>query len=584
MEGFALISESVINEIKYRTDTEQLIGDYVQLKRKGTTLVGLCPFHSEKTPSFTVWPQKGSYYCFGCGAGGDSITFVRQIENLEYVEALHFLAKRAGIIIPEESTSESEREANRLRMRILELNREAAKHFHEQLFLPAGEGALRYLKERRFSDKTIKKFGIGYAGSGSVFVKKMRDAGYSDSEMQTAFLVSFKYKNPFLMFSDRIIFPMIDPSGGVVGFAGRIMPGANSDRKYFNTNDTPVFNKRRFLFGLNLARKTKQDHIIITEGPTDAICLHQAGFDNAVASQGTALTEEHARLLARYTSNVVLCFDGDTAGSRATQRVCEILRSSGLSVKVVALENAKDPDEYIRKFGKERFSALLQGSADSVSFRIHMIKTGYDLDKPDEKVACLKAISEYLSTLDNELEIDVYCDKVAKELNIDLSSFKSETRRALKKRAGAARKRAASGRGEVRRPGESPAPPRDDYHTRLCMGIVRYALENPGDCERLTAMLPGGSTGSPLWDGVLARIQRSVPGTAADLTPLGSELSVADMALLTKMQISKPCADMKEAGRYVDMLKIHLQEQSLTDPNGEIDLAGYFEDLKKQKH
>jgi DNA primase len=536
--GYALIAENIISEIKYRTNIEQLIGGYVPLKKRGTTLVGLCPFHSEKTPSFTVWPQSGHYHCFGCGAGGDGITFIRQIENLEYPEAVEFLAKRAGIEIPKNTF---EQDNSKQKLRVLELNRFAAHWFHERLFSPEGEKGLAYLKKRRLSDKTIKRFGLGYAPEGWDNLKKAANAaGFSNEELVNSFLASKKNERTFDMFRNRVMFPIIDSAGGVIGFGGRVLD--DSLPKYINSSDTVVFKKSRNLFALNFAKKAKTGNLILAEGYMDVIMLHQAGFSQAVATLGTALTQEQARLMARYTEKVVIAYDSDKAGTAATQRAYEILREAGLSARVLEMKDAKDPDEYIKKFGTERFAALLEGSADALSFKLRAIKAKYDLDLPEDKTACLKEIASELANLESDVETDVYAAKTTEDLATDKKALLSEITRLRRSRAKRRQKE------ELRRSGLPAAAlarqGKDERFDAICSGIIRYLFDNSADCERVCAILPDEKLPDPYWDTVLSYVKVHAPEGEISISPLGEKFSVEQMGKLSKMLSGpSPCSE-----------------------------------------
>jgi len=571
--GYTLIAENIISEIKYRTNIEQLIGEYVQLKKRGTTLVGLCPFHSEKTPSFTVWPQDGHYHCFGCGAGGDVITFVRQIENLEYPEAVEFLAKRAGIEIPKTAL---EQDNSRQKLRILELNRFAARWFHERLFSPEGAQGLAYLKKRRLSDKTIKRFGLGFAPNTWDGLRKAANAaGFSDGELAGAFLVSRK-NEAIDMFRNRVMFPIIDSTGGIIAFGGRVLDDGLP--KYINSSDTPVFKKSRNLFALNFAKKAKTGNLILAEGYMDVIMLHQAGFSQAVATLGTALTQEQARLMARYADKVVIAYDSDKAGTAATQRAYEILRDAGISARVLEMKDAKDPDEYIKKFGSDRFAALLEGSADALSFKLRAIKAKYDLSLPEEKTACLKEIASELANLESDVETDVYAAKAAEDLSADKKALLSEITRLRRSRAKRRQKE------ELRRSGLPPSalakPGREGKYDAVCAGIVRYLFDSPADCPRVCALLPDQKLPDPFWDTVLDYVRERAVEGGIDISPLGEQFTVEQMGKLSKMLSEPaPCSDMSEVGRYVDRLKLDRP----IDIGDEKQLMEHISDLSKSK-
>lgn len=411
-----MIPEEFIQELKYHSDIVDVVSSYVALRHRGKTHSGLCPFHSEKTPSFHVYPDTQSFYCFGCGAGGDVVTFIRRIENLEYVEALRFLAQRAGLAMPEDVRDDG---SARMKMRILEINRQTARIFYENLTSPGGREGLRYLRQRGLSDKTIRRFGLGYSMPGwDTLAKQLRSQGFTDEEMLSAAVVS-KGRNGsvFDMFRGRVMFPIIDLRGNVIGFGGRKL-GEESGPKYLNSPDTPVFKKSRNLFALNFAKASKEKGIILCEGYMDVIAQHQAGFDNAVATLGTALTPEQCRLLSQYTDQVLLSYDADEAGQKATRRGIELLSQIGMKIKVIHIPDAKDPDEFIKKFGAQRFRMLLEGSSNATEFAIARIREKYDTDTDDGRMNCLKELAAFLAEIPNPIERDVYQSRVALDLGI----------------------------------------------------------------------------------------------------------------------------------------------------------------------
>lgn len=420
------ISEDFLSLLRDRTDIEDLLSSYISLKRRGKNLVGLCPFHSEKTPSFTVYPENGSFYCFGCGAGGDSITFIRRMENLDYVEAVKYLAQRAGLRMPEDGVDDT---LSKRRQRILAANREAAKFFHAQLLLPQHAHALSYFTDdRRLSMKTIRHFGLGYApDSWNALLRHMQEAGFSAAELVDANLVRKSTKNEnsyYDAFRARVMIPIIDIRGNVIAFGGRVLD--DTKPKYINTSDTLVYKKSREVFALNFAKSSGERRLILCEGYMDVIALHQADFPFAVAGCGTALTQEQAHLLSRYADEVLLCYDADEAGQEALRKAIGIFSSIGMKIKVLQLTGGKDPDEIIRKFGRERFSAILDGAANDIEFRILALRDKYDLTSDDGKVQFLKSIVELLAALDNPIECDVYTSRMAGELNVDKAALNAQ--------------------------------------------------------------------------------------------------------------------------------------------------------------
>ncbi len=424
-----------LDELTARNPIEDVVGQYVNLKRSGSNLFGLCPFHGEKTASFSVAPDKGIYYCFGCHKGGSVINFEMEIEGLSYPDAVRALAKRAGMEVPEDEQYQSR---YRQQERLWALHKEAARFYHSQLYAPVGANALQYAAGRGMPKSILTKFGIGYApDSWTALVDWLRTKGYTDQELRDSGLVTVSRKNGNLFdrFRDRLMFPIIDVRGNVIGFGGRIMNNQDkSAAKYLNSPETLIFNKRKNLFALNLAKKSKLGYLILVEGYMDAIALHQFGFDCAVASLGTALTEDGANLLSRYTEQVVLIYDGDEAGQNATQRAIPILEKAGLQVKVLKMRDAKDPDEFLKKFGADRFKLLLEESSNRVEYQLNAILKKYDLRDDDQKVKYLQESAELISSLSSSVQREVYGNRVAEAAGISMEAMKLEVGRAFKRR------------------------------------------------------------------------------------------------------------------------------------------------------
>ncbi|MBQ3259296.1 MAG: DNA primase, partial [Clostridia bacterium] len=358
-----MLPDSFIQELIAKNDIESVVSSYVSLKRRGRNLVGLCPFHGEKTPSFNLYPETASFYCFGCGAGGDVITFIKRIENLSYIDAVKFLADRVGMTMPEHTFDDT---AAKQRVRILEANREAARIYHKCLYSEQGKMALDYYHSRGYTDATIRHFGLGYAPDSFWFLRdELRKKGFHDEELRVAWLCGRSQKGSIYdLFRNRVMIPIIDVRGNVIAFGGRVLD--DSKPKYLNSGDTLVFKKTNNLFALNFAKQGKTDNLILCEGYMDVIALHQAGFTNAVAALGTSFTMEHARLLARYTDEVVLVFDADAAGQKGAQRAIGMLREIGMRVRLITVPDGKDPDEFIKRNGAERFKLLLDRAANDV--------------------------------------------------------------------------------------------------------------------------------------------------------------------------------------------------------------------------
>ena len=417
------IPEEVINEIKYRNDIENVISQYSVLKRRGKNLVGLCPFHSEKTPSFTVYPENGSFYCFGCGVGGDVITFTGLIENLDYIESIKLLAERSNIQLPEDGYDNS---FQKVKNTVYDINRETAKFFHNYLMSDEGKWALDYYKNRGLSLKTIKHFGLGAApDSWDALINHLKSKGFTISDMVTANVVGVSQRGNFYdRFRKRAMFPIINIRGNIVGFSGRAMPGADKETaKYVNTSDTPVYKKSENLFGINYAKNFCSEQMILVEGNMDVISLHQAGFENVVAPLGTAFTTEQANLIARYTKEIVLMLDADAAGQKAVRRAEEILRNTGLSVRVVSIPNGKDPDEYIKTQGVERFKALLEGAVSNMEYKLLMAAQGLDLSNDDGRLKYLGLAAEILATTNDVMERDIYIGRLCEKYGVSRTAL-----------------------------------------------------------------------------------------------------------------------------------------------------------------
>ncbi len=424
-----MYDSAVIEEIKYRNDLSDVISSYVALKRTGSGLTGLCPFHSEKTPSFHVVPEKGFFHCFGCGAGGDVITFIMRIENLDYPQAVEFLAARAGITLPESGRT---KENGVGRARIKQMNRDAAKFFHEQL--KASPAALAYLKDRGLSGAAIKHFGIGYSPEKPWLLHDhMRSLGYTDEELVTGFLcgISRKTGKTYDYFRGRIMFPVIDTAGDIIAFGGRVTDG--SLPKYLNTSDTPAFQKRRNLFALNYAKNHCEEGFILCEGYMDVISLHDAGFTQAVATLGTAITPEQARIMRKYTDKVIISYDNDTAGQSAAKKAFSLLGEAGIDCRILQMKGAKDPDEYIKKFGAERFRILLGESRTEFDHVFDLILKKYDITSDDGKVKAAEEISEYISGVFSAVKREVYIGRAAEKLGITSDTLKTDVGRIRRK-------------------------------------------------------------------------------------------------------------------------------------------------------
>jgi DNA primase len=431
------LPQEFLMELKFKNDVESVVSPYVALKRRGRNLVGLCPFHNEKTGSFVVYPENGSYYCFGCGKGGDIITFTMEVENLDYIDAVRRLADRAGLKVPDGNTDDK---TIRLKNDVYEVNREAARYFHSYLMSPNGKAGLDYLLSRGLTLKTIKHFGLGFSPNGWHDLENhLKSKGYSEYIIKSADLIAEKQKDNKIFkydrFINRVMFPIINIQGKVVGFSGRALPGNDKQGgKYVNTADTPVYKKSHQVYGLNFAKKVCSNQAILVEGNLDVIALHQAGFENAVAALGTAFTEEQAKLIGRYAKEVVVTLDADEAGAKATDRAMNILKSAGVDARILRLPDCKDPDEFLKKYGSARFEALLDGAISNIEYRLYTAAMGVDLGASDGKLQYLKKACDVLAELDDRLAVDLYAGKLSEKYGVSKEVLINDTLEKIAKR------------------------------------------------------------------------------------------------------------------------------------------------------
>ncbi len=429
------LPEGFLQELKMRNDITEVASSYMNLARRGRNMVGLCPFHGEKTPSFNIYTENGSFYCFGCGVGGDIITFIMKIENLDYIDAVKFLAQRAGMEMPENTFDDS---MSQLRKRIYEANRQAARFFHKQLYSPIGEKGLSYFHSRELADTTIKHFGLGYADSDRFSLcNHLKSLGFKNSEIVAANLAfqSKRSNSIYDRFNDRVMFPIIDLRGNVIAFGGRIL--TDEKPKYLNTSDTPVFKKSANLFSLNNAKNTGSRTLILCEGYMDVIAVNQAGIQNAVATLGTALTSEQALLMKRYADEVIICYDADEAGQKATQRAIELLRNAGLSIKVISIPQGKDPDEFLRGKGDkggQAFRNVIERSGNDIEYRLSKAKSKFNMEASEDKVSYLNEAVKILATLDNAVEQEVYASKLSAEIGVSKEAVMQQLKKQVSKR------------------------------------------------------------------------------------------------------------------------------------------------------
>lgn len=482
------LSDAFLEQLRANTDIESVISPYVNLRRRGKNLVGLCPFHNEKTPSFTVYPENGSFYCFGCGVGGDVITFVRRMENLDYMEAVKQLADRAGMALPEDGYDDT---LAKKRTAVLAANRAAAKFFHAQLYTEQGRQALDYFLDRGLAPETIRHFGLGFAPNDWRALKRhLNEQGFDDVLLESANLLRRSDKNGKVSYYDnfrnRVMFPIIDPRGNVIAFGGRVLD--DSKPKYINTSDTLVYKKSNGVFALNFAKNGNDGKLIIAEGYMDVIALHQAGFTNAVACLGTALTKEQSNLLSRYADTIILSYDADEAGQKATARALGIFGTTGMEIKVLHLEGGKDPDEIIKNYGVQRFQAIIDGAANDTEYRLLKARQGIDLATDDGKVKYLSAAAEILAEIGSPVEVDVYASRLAHELGVDKLAIQSQVKY---KREGLKKRRAVKREQEQTRlliNGQNTKNPERAQHLRAAKAeetLIASLMRNPDFYNKL---------------------------------------------------------------------------------------------------
>ena len=416
-------NEEFLNTLRSRCDIETIVSHYVQLKKSGSSLVGLCPFHNEKTPSFHINSAKQLFYCFGCSSGGDVISFYMKIENVTYVEAVTLLAEQSGMKVPQNNSLDNE--ISELRKKILEMNNVAARFFYNNLYSENGRQALEYFTNRGLIQRTIVRFGLGFSSnSWDDLLKHLIENGYTQAQIKASGLVTSNEKNMFDRFRNRVMFPIIDSRNNIIGFGGRAME--DDPAKYLNTSETVAFKKGNNIYAINFAKNSKAGEFILCEGYMDVITLHQAGFINAVATLGTSITVEQARLIKRCTNNVTICYDGDQAGKNATKRAIDILENADISIKVVTVVGAKDPDEFIKKLGAKKFQALLDGSLNRLDYKLDEIKYKYNLEIVSERVSCIKAMIGVLASIHNKVEQEIYIDKISRELLVSKENINAE--------------------------------------------------------------------------------------------------------------------------------------------------------------
>jgi DNA primase len=583
------LPDEFLQDLIMRNPINEVVSSYVRIKQRGRTSVGLCPFHGEKTPSFTVYPETSSFYCFGCGAGGDIITFIKKIENLSYIDAVRFLADRSGMKMPEDNADDT---VSKLRLRILEANRDAARFYHKVLYSPEGKEGLDYFYSRGYTDKIIRRFGLGYAPGNNALLYELRKRGYKDDELTAAFLVAKSkrsYGNFYDIFRRRIIIPIIDVRGNVIAFGGRVLD--DSKPKYINTSDTLAFKKTNGLFALNFAKASKESSIILCEGYMDVIALHQAGFKNAVAALGTSFTKEHALLISRYANEAILVFDADSAGQKGAQRAISFLRQTGVNIRVVNMPDGKDPDDFIKLYGPERFKLLIERSANDIEYQLIQLGKQYSLETSDGRVSYLRESAILLSKLNSPIERDVYAGKLADELSVSKQALLDQIERyknsAIRKQKKYELSQAIKQtEGFVRK-----VNPQAVSHLRASRaeeGLLGLLILNPDYIPSISERLNPDSMvtdfNRTLYKKLLERFEN---GQMIDLTFLSADFQEDEMAYISRMvqNARKSAGTPKQAFEYAEIINKEKNMLKFSNPENlsEDKIKEMLEVMRSQK-
>ena len=562
------IPEEVIMEIKYKNPIEDVISSYVNLKRAGRNLNGLCPFHNEKTPSFTVYTDTSSFYCFGCGAGGDVFGFIRKIENLDYVEAVKKLADRAGVTIPEGDYDDS---YLKLKNKVYEINKEAAHFFHKHLFTSDGKWALDYLLGRGLDLKTIKHFGLGAApNEWDALLKHLKSKGFYLTDMEQANVITKGSKGGYYdRFRNRVMFPIIEINGKVVGFSGRRHPNDDKGGKYVNTSDTPVYKKSKTLFGFNFAKNHCAKQLLVVEGNMDVVSLHKAGFENTIGTLGTAFTSEQARMIARYTNEIVLGFDSDAAGQKAVARATEVLSDSGLKVRVLAVPDGKDPDEFIKKNGPERFKALLEGAVNEIEYKLYMAAQGIDTTTADGKAKYLNLAAEALASVNNPITVDLYAGRLSEQYGITKKTLIKEAEKIrYAKRKTQNKKEINAIIKPVYKNNEVNSLKRTNQLAVLAEETILSVLMAHPDLLLKLEDFTADDMMSSINHRIFKAVEQSVNGASGrfDISLFGDDFSPEEMGYISSLQNSKgPFVDPQKS--LSDAIKVLEEEKNGTTPS-----------------
>lgn len=579
--------ELFIQELKQNNPIDSVMSSYVSLIRRGRSCVCLCPFHSEKSPSCTVYLDVADphFYCFGCGAGGDVITFVMKIENLEYVEAIKFLAERAGMSMPEDARNN---ESSRIKSRILEINRTAARFFYDTLTRsPDGEKGRRYFAERQLSAATITKYGLGYAPDGWFNLSNhLKSKGFGEEEIISAFLCGRgRNGGVFDLFRDRVMFPIIDLRGNVIAFGGRTIDGDGP--KYINSSDTPVFKKSRNLFSLNFAKKSEEKRLILAEGYMDVIAINQAGFENVVATLGTALTQEQARLMSQYAEEVIISYDSDGAGQNATHKAINLLSEVGLRTKIIHMEGAKDPDEYIKKFGALRFKQLLDKSGGAIEFELEKCRAGLDTETDGGRIEYLKRCVNVLADITSPIEREVYAGRLAEANRVNKEMIVQQVNGAIKKRINKSQSREWT---EIRtfqkQMRSNPNSYRKPKEYKAEIGIISYLAANPDEADYISSKVAPEQFATDFNKKVYAVMLEKIKNSAfSDILSLQSEFSADEMGKITEIEVNSKDVNINKTAvdDFINILVSSADNSADVKDMSNDEFLKYIQNLKSKK-
>lgn len=575
-----MISDVFIEQLRNACPIESVMGSYANLIRRGRTYVCNCPFHSEKTPSCTIYPEQQSFYCYGCGAGGDVITFIRRIENLSFMESIEMLSKRCGLVIPE---NKEEEKRSRTRARTFEINRAAANFYFKNLTGNDKTGLL-YFAERKLLPATIKKYALGFAPNAwDSLAKYLLEKGFSEDELITAGVCHQSKKGGIYdVFRNRVIFPIVDTRGNVIGFGGRVMD--DSTPKYLNTAQTPVFDKGRNLFSLNFAKDSSSNILILAEGYMDVIAINQAGFSNVVATLGTAITADQARLISRYASEVIIAYDSDGAGQKATKKAIAHFNDVGLSTRILHIEGAKDPDEYIKKFGSDRFRLLLEKSGDAISFQMEQCKSGLDLSNDADKGKWLNRLIDILANIPNVLTRDVYISKAASETNISPDILRNQIEIYNQKEKSKINKNNWDKIKQQAAPLSMRTPEGENIQhlERSEETLIGYLLIHPEEIIAVSKAIEKAERKTKFFDKIINEmLSLEQNNKAASFSALGENLSVDEMARLSKiLEKQRNIPPNEQVAK--DCIKTICSTSSLSFDNND-DLLKLVEQKKKKR-